>query len=98
MIRIRTLLLITFLVSPCVCVAGPLEIQVAPGKLAVNAQSVTAKQILDALSARNVVKVTMDEGTALRARLTTVNARVSMREMGAALDIALAELPHQVVR
>ena len=78
--------------------AGHLDLQVQGGRVSLDAQAATVQEILDALAARKIVRVTMDEAASFRARLTTVNKRFGKRELDVALDSILIEIPHELVR
>lgn len=78
--------------------SGHLELTVQNGRVSLDAQATTVKEVLDALVAKSVVRVTMDEATAFRARLTTVNKRFARRDLATALDSILIEIPHELVR
>lgn len=78
--------------------SGRLELQVSGGRISLDAQATTVKEVLDALAAKNVVRVTMDEASSFRARLTTVNKRFGRRDLASALGVILEAVPHELVK
>jgi len=92
------ILAVLMLLSASRCLAAPLDLDYSGGRLGINAQAVTVKEVVEALAARQIVRVTMDEASAFRARLTTVNMRFGRRDLAAALDAILAEVPHELLK